>query len=173
MKSLAVTVACLTAISVVNAEPALTTNDIARIKRICRQFYDTPARDMQATLRSLLPYLRSQDALKNPWVCSSQYCRGSVALRGGAGVVYGFISIPDPSTTDSMEITPDAVRKGNNRINAVGLLQGGKVLFAIPANAAPFLTRTSSNQAMKPTASMRSNDSDVAIAPCVGLSLSR
>ncbi len=148
MKSLLVAIACLAAVHVSTAEPSLSTQDVTHIGRICRQFFGAPAKDIDRLLRQLRPYVKDQRSY-TPWVCSGQHCRGAVALRGDTQLVYGFSSIPDPSVRDPMDIAPDAVRKGNNRINAIGLLRHGTVLFAIPATAAPFLIETSSNQAIK------------------------
>src|SRR5438132_1846293 len=156
MKSLVIAFAWLASVSLASAGPTLSAGDVAQIKRICRHVFGAPAKDIESFLRPLARYMRDQRSLA-PWVCSSQHCRGAVALRDDAQVVYGFMSIPDPSATDPMDITPDAVRKGNNRINAVGLVRGGKVLFAIPPSAAPFLTKTSSNQALERTADRRAN----------------
>lgn len=122
-----------------SAKP-LTSNDIADINRICRSFFGAPAKDIETFLRPLASYARSKDELSKPqWVCSSQHCSGRVALRDEAEIVYGFTSIPEPSASDPMDITPDAVRKGNNRINVVGLVRHRKIVFVMPAEAAPFL----------------------------------
>ena len=151
MKSAPATVAAiayLAASSVCFAAPHMNGSDIANIKRICQQFYDTPAHDVQKNLRPLRQYLASENALTNHrWVCSSQHCTGIVALRDGYEIVYGFQSIPDWSASDPFDVAPDLVRKGNNRIDAVGLVKRGKVLFAIPTNGASFLT--SSNQPLQ------------------------
>jgi len=156
MKSLVIAFAWLASVSLASAGPPLFAADVAQIKRICRHVFGAPAKDIESFLRPLARYMRDQRSVA-PWVCSSQHCCGAVALRDDAQVVYGFMSIPDPSATDPMDITPDAVRKGNNRINAVGLVRGGKVLFAIPPSAAPFLTKTSSNQTLERTANRRGN----------------
>lgn len=123
-----------------NDSKGLTSDDIANIKRICRSVFGAPAKDIGTALRPLQPYALSKRDLNDVrWVCSSQHCRGGVALRDDAEIIYGFISIPDPSTSNPMDITPDSVRKGNNRINAIGLVKHRKILFAMPTNAAPFL----------------------------------
>ena len=123
------------------AAPHIGGSDIANIKRICQDFYGTPAHDVQKSLRPLRQYFASEDALTNHrWVCSSQHCTGIVALRYGYEIVYGFQSILDQSDSDPFDVAPDLVREGNNRIDAVGLVKRGKVLFAIPTNAASFLT---------------------------------
>ena len=133
----------LVAASNAEAEVApLNSNDIGEIKRVCRKFFGAPAKDMESVLRPLTAYFQSPNELtKHNWVCSSQHCSGRLELRDGSTIVYGFISIPDPASDDPMDITPDRIRKGNNRINAVGLVKKGKVIFAIPADSARFLVR--------------------------------
>jgi hypothetical protein len=148
MKSLVIAFTWLASVSLATGGPPLSGTDVAQIKRICRHVFGAPARDIESFLHPLAPYMRDQRSVAR-WVCSGQHCRGAVALRDDAQVVYGFMSIPDPSATDPMDIIPDAVRKGNNRINAVGLVRGGKVLFAIPPSAARFVTETSSNHVME------------------------
>jgi hypothetical protein len=120
----------------------LTVSEIHEIKRICQSLFGAPAKNAKSLLRPLSPYIRSSGELDHHrWVCSSQHCSGAVGLRDGSAVIYSFVSIPDPKSTDPTDITADRVRKGNNRINAIGLIKERKVIFAIPPKAAQYLVQ--------------------------------
>jgi hypothetical protein len=69
-------------------ERALSSSDIAAIRRICRQVVGYPVANDYNLFSQLTPFLRSKSELEHLIVnCSSQHCSGSIHLRDQAEVL--------------------------------------------------------------------------------------
>jgi hypothetical protein len=70
-------------------ERALSSSDIAAIRRICRQVVGYSVANEYNLFWQLTPFLRSKSELEHLIVnCSSQHCSGSIHLRDQAEVLY-------------------------------------------------------------------------------------
>jgi hypothetical protein len=74
----------------------LTPEDIARIKAVCRSLLGVEDwRPKQIFTRELMPYIRSKKALtESSQVVCSFHCGGTLLLRGGGDIWYGYPNQP-------------------------------------------------------------------------------
>jgi hypothetical protein len=113
-------------------ERALSSQDLAVIKRICRRFVGFPVTSDQKLFEQLEPFLRSKSELERRVMdCSSQHCNGTVRLRDDTEVLYRFMHVPpERSKIGPGDLTPDIEYKGNNRFVAVAVVRHGKIVFS-------------------------------------------
>jgi hypothetical protein len=100
------------------ANSELSAADISKIKAVCRSLLGVEdLRAKEIFTRRLMPYIRSKKALaeSSEVVCSFR-CGGTLLLRGGADVWYGF-------SNQSIGAT--------HRIDTVALHVHGKRVFAV------------------------------------------
>jgi hypothetical protein len=116
--------------SVYTNDLALSSDDIANIKRVCHQLIGFPFQDASLWMQ-LSPFIRAESELYQPMTtCGGDYCSGQLPLRDDAQVLYTYLHItPVGSKPDEVDITPDLGRKGNNRIVGVSLTRHGATLF--------------------------------------------
>ena len=123
--------------------------DIAQIKAICRQAIGVPFHDASFAWR-LRPFVQNtSDILQPTTPCDGHYCSWSARLRDGTQAVFTFMH-SDPHFETSKgppDVTPDAVRKGNNRYVGAALIRKGKVIFSVG-----HIDTKTSNHALQPTA---------------------
>jgi hypothetical protein len=114
-------------------ERALSSEDLAVIKRICRRFIGFPVTSYHKLFEQLEPFLRSKSELENSIVdCSSQHCNGSVRLRDDREVLYRYVHVPpERSKLGPGDLTPDIEYKGNNRFVAVALVRHDRIVFSL------------------------------------------
>ncbi len=114
------------------ADRALSSSDVAQIKRICRQAIGYPVTKEYDLWSRLTPFLSTKSDLDHLRViCSSQHCSGRIRLRGGVQVWYMYIHVPpEHSKVGPGDLTPDIEYKGNNRFVGVALVRKDKVLFS-------------------------------------------
>ncbi len=96
----------------------LTQEDIAKITVVCRSLLGLEDwRPKEIFAKKLMPYVRSKNALKqsNQVECSF-HCGGTLLLRGGGDIWYGFSNQP-------INVT--------HRIDTVALHVRGKRIFAV------------------------------------------
>ena len=113
-------------------ERALSSSDIAAIRRICRRVVGYPVANEYNLFSQLTPFLRSESKLEHRIVNrSSQHCSGSIHLRDQTEVLYTFVHVPpERSKIGSGDLTPDIEYKGNNRFVGVALVRNGKIVFS-------------------------------------------
>jgi len=114
------------------AERALSSSDLAKIKRVCRSVIGYPVAKEDDLWSPLKPFLRANADLKKfPVICSSQHCEGRIRLRDGCDVWYTYFHAPpERSKVGPSDLTPDIEYKGNNRFVGVALVRHGKVVFS-------------------------------------------
>jgi hypothetical protein len=102
------------------ADSELTHDDIVRIKVVCRSLLGVEEwRPKEIFTRKLMPYVRSQKALEeSSQVLCSFHCGGTLLLRGGADIWYGF---PNQPIGVTHRIDTVAFHVHGKRIFAVGL----------------------------------------------------
>jgi hypothetical protein len=104
---------------------------IDQVKQICHESIGVPFQDASVPLK-LAPFVRNKSELLQPvTTCEGQYCSWSVRLNEGYEVLYTFLHVqPNWESAKTLELTPDARRKGNNRYVGVALIKDGKVVFS-------------------------------------------
>lgn len=109
---------------------ALSSGDIAKIKRICHQFIGFPFQDPSRWME-LAPFIRTESDLYQPITnCGGEYCSGGLRLRDDTQFLFTYLHIPPKGKTDNGDITPDLGRKGNNRFVGVALIRHGKTVLS-------------------------------------------
>lgn len=109
---------------------ALSSGDIAKIKRICHQFIGFPFQDASRWME-LAPFIRTESDLYQPMTsCGRQYCSGGVRLRDDTQFLFTYLHIPPKGKADNGDLTPDLGQKGNNRVVGVTLIRHGKTIFS-------------------------------------------
>ncbi len=122
---------------------------VDQVKEICRESIGVPFQDASLPLK-LAPFVSNKSELFQPvTTCEGQYCSWSVHLNEGYQVLYTFLHVqPNWETAKTLEVTPDARRKGNNRYVGVALIKDGKVIFS-----EGHIDSKTSNHALERTAS--------------------
>ncbi len=109
---------------------ALTSADIAKIKRICHQFIGVPFQDASLWME-LAPFIRAEAELYQPiTTCAGEYCSGGLRLRDDTEFLDTYLHIPPKGNGRDSDLTPDLGRKGNNRIVGVSLIRHGKTILS-------------------------------------------
>jgi hypothetical protein len=126
----------------------LSSTDIAKIKQICHRSIGLPFQDASLAMQ-LGPFARNDSDILRPWTtCDGQYCSWSIGLRDGSQVLFTFLHVqPNWKAAPTQNVTPDAVKKGNNRYVGVELIKKGKVSFS-----EGYIDAKTSNHAMERTA---------------------
>ena len=114
------------------ADGALSSRDIAQIKRICRRAVGYPVAKENDIWSLLTPFLRNKSDLDHLVViCGGQRCSGSIRLRDDTRVWYQSVHVPPwHSKVGPGDLTPDIEYKGNNRFIGVALARHGKVVYS-------------------------------------------
>lgn len=105
---------------------ALSSEDIANIKRVCHQAIGVPFQGA-ALWKGVQPFFINESDFYDPiTVCGGEYCSGGLRLRDATTVFYSYLHID----RNSSDLTPDLGRKGNNRIAGVSLISHGKTILS-------------------------------------------
>jgi hypothetical protein len=105
---------------------ALSSEDIAKLKRVCHEVIGLPFQGA-ALWRGVTPFYRNEkDFFEGMTTCGGEYCSGGLRLRDDTEVLYSFLNID----RNSADLTPDVRRKGNHRIVGVSLIRRGKTIFS-------------------------------------------
>jgi len=105
---------------------ALSSGEIATIKQVCHQVIGLAFRDA-GLWKGVQPFIRNESDFDQPTTaCRDQYCSGGLRLRDGTDLLYTYLHIDE----NSSDLTPDAGRKGNNRIMGVSLIRHGKTILS-------------------------------------------
>jgi Uncharacterized protein conserved in bacteria (DUF2314) len=105
---------------------ALSSEDIANLKRICHEVIGLPFQGA-ALWRGVQPFYRNEkDFFEGMMTCVGEYCSGGLRLRDDTEVLYSFLN----TDRNSADLTPDVGRKGNHRIVGVSVIRHGKTIFS-------------------------------------------
>jgi hypothetical protein len=131
---------------------ALSSSELGQIKKICHQVIGVPFQDASLAWR-FAPFVPNHSEILQPeTVCDGHHCSWSAHLRDGTLLVFIFLHV-DPhfkTSNAAPDVTPDAIRKGNNRYVGVALIRKGKVIFS-----EGHIDSKTSNQPLQPTAGRR------------------
>lgn len=132
----AFTIVLLIAVSVSLAaakDSTLSASELAQIKSICRSVIGIPFQDASFAWK-LHPFVRDTSELLQPKTpCDGRYCSWSAHLRDGTQAVFTFMHADPHFKTSNAppDVTPDAIKKGNNRYVGAALIRKGKMIFSV------------------------------------------
>jgi hypothetical protein len=139
-------------VSVYANDGTLSSSELAQIKKICHHAIGVPFQDASLAWR-FAPFVPNHSEILQPeTACDGHYCSWSAHLRDGTQLVFTFMHA-DPhfeTSKAAADVTPDAVRKGNNRYVGVALIKKRKVIFS-----EGHIDSKTSNHALQSTAGRR------------------
>jgi hypothetical protein len=109
---------------------ALSSVDLAKIKRICHEVIGLPLQDA-ILWNELRPFIRRESDYFTPMTTAAgEYCSGGLRLRDDTEVLYTYLHIPAKQKGRDSALTPDLGHKGNNRIAGVSLIRHGETILS-------------------------------------------